>query len=109
MFTVGWFGGKYGNAAWDTIKTATIDSYINRYRVMSDSDLDSIVYYVSTKDSSQLYAMAEKTPEILEVVDTKIKDLYDVRINYSTRVTTVKTLRSMNQIDAVITVPLICH
>lgn len=109
LFVVGWFGGKYGGPAWDTVKTATVNSYINRYRVMSDSGLDSIVYYVSTKDSAPLYAMAQASAEILDVEDTKIKDLYDVRINYATRVATVKTLRSMKQIDAVITVPLICH
>lgn len=109
LFVVGWLGGRYGEGVWRTIRTATIDSYINRYRVMSDSGLDSIVYYVSTKDSSSLYALAEKSPEILEVADTKITDLYDVRINYQARVAVVKTLRSMSHIDAVITVPLICH
>ena len=109
LFIVGWLGGRFGGGTWATIKQATVDSYINRYKVMSDSGLDSIVYYVSTKDSAPLYAMADQSPEILEVLDTKIRDLYDVRINYSTRVATVKTLRSMKQIDAVITVPLICH
>lgn len=109
LFLVGWLGGRYGNITWDAIKQATVDSYINRYRVMSDSGIDSIVYYVSTKDRAPLYAMAEQSSEILEVTDTKIKDLYDVRINYDSRVATVKSLRSMNRIDAVITVPLICH
>jgi len=76
---------------------------------MSDSGLDSIVYYVSTKDSMPLYAMAEQSTEIIDVAATRIKDLYDVRIKYAARVPTVKTLRSMDAIDAVITVPLFCH
>jgi len=76
---------------------------------MSDSGLDSIVYYVSTKDTANLYAMADQLPEILDVADTRIKDLYDVRISYASRVETVKALRSLDNIDAVITVPLICH
>ena len=58
MFVTGWLGGRHGTSAWAAIKQATIDSYQNRYRVMSDSGLDSIVYYVSTKDSLPLYAMA---------------------------------------------------
>lgn len=109
LFAAGWFGGRFGGNAWATIKQATVDSYKNRYRVMSDSGLDSIVYYVSTKDTANLYAMADQLPEILDVADTRIKDLYDVRISYASRVETVKALRSLDNIDAVITVPLICH
>ena len=109
MFAAGWLGGRYGTSAWSSIRQATIDSYVNRYRVMSDSGLDSIVYYVSTKDSMPLYAMAEQSTEIIDVAATRIKDLYDVRIKYAARVPTVKTLRSMDAIDAVITVPLFCH
>lgn len=109
MFVTGWLGGRHGTSAWATIKQATIDSYQNRYRVMSDSGLDSIVYYVSTKDSLPLYAMAEQSTDIIDVAATRIKDLYDVRIKYASRVPTVRTLRSMDAIDAVITVPLFCH
>jgi len=109
MFVIGWLGGRHGTSAWAAIKQATIDSYQNRYRVMSDSGLDSIVYYVSTKDSLPLYAMAEQSTDIIDVAATRIKDLYDVRIKYASRVPTVRTLRSMDAIDAVITVPLFCH
>lgn len=76
---------------------------------MSDSERSTIVYYVSASDSITLYALADQSAEILEVTQTRIKDLYDVKINYDTRVTTVRSLRSTENIDAVITVPLICH
>ena len=109
LFATGWFAGLYGTSAWAAIKQATIDSYLNRYRVMSDSGLESIVYYVSTKDSTNLYAMAETSTDIIDVAATNIDNLYDVRIKYSSRVPTVKTLRSMDAIDAVITIPLFCH
>jgi len=109
MFATGWFGGRYGTSIWGTVKQATIDSYLNRYRVMSDSGLDSIVYYVSTKDNASLLAMAEQSTDILDVAATRIKNLYDVRINYASRVPTVKALRAIDTIDAVITVPLFCH
>lgn len=109
MFATGWFGGRYGTSIWGTVKQATIDSYLNRYRVMSDSGLDSIVYYVSTKDNASLLAMAEQSTDILDVAATRINNLYDVRINYVSRVSTVKALRSIDTIDAVITVPLFCH
>jgi len=109
LFAAGWLGGRYGTYAWGSIKQATIDSYVNRYRVMSDSGLDSIVYYVSTKDSLPLYAMAEQSTDIIDVAATRIDDLYDVTIKYNSRVPTVKTLRSMDTIDAVITIPLFCH
>ena len=109
MFATGWLGGRYGTTAYAAVKQATIDSYLNRYRVMSDSGLDSIVYYVSTKDSLPLYAMAELSTDIIDVAATNIKDLYDVRIKYNSRVPTVQKLRSMDAIDAVITIPLFCH
>ncbi len=109
LFFAGVLIGKHGGSAWATVKNATVESYKTRYRVMSDSGLESIVYYVSTKDSAKLFAMAEQSGDILEVAATRISDLYDVRINYATRVQTVKSLRSMSNIDAVITVPLICH
>lgn len=109
LFATGWLGGRYGTSAWAAVKKATVDSYVNRYRVMSDSELESIVYYVSTKDSLPLYAMAEQSTDIIDVAATNIKDLYDVRIKYTSRVPTVKTLRSMDAIDAVITIPLFCH
>jgi len=109
LFITGWFGGRYGTSIWSTIKQATVDSYLNRYKVMSDSGLDSIVYYVSTKDHESLLAMAEHSTDILDVAATRIKNLYDVRINYASRVPAVKALRSMHTIDAVITVPLFCH
>ncbi len=109
LFTTGLLIGRHADAVWTTVRQATIESYQNRYRVMSESGLDSIIYYVSTKDSSALFSMAEGSGTILDVADTPIKDLYDVRINYATRVETVKSLRALSNIDAVITVPLICH
>ena len=108
MFTLGWVGGHYA-PAWTVIKQATIDSYVNRYRAMSEAGLDSIVYYVSTKDSRALYELAAQSTDIIEVVNTRITDLYDVRISYANRVPTVRALRSMKEISAVITVPLFCH
>jgi len=108
MFAFGWIGGRYA-PGWSVIKQATIDSYINRYRAMSEAGLDSIVYYVSTKDSTALYELAAQSNDIIEVVKTRITDLYDVRISYANRVPTVRALRSMKQISAVITVPLFCH
>ena len=109
LFATGWWTGQYGQTAWNTVKKATIDSYMNRYLAMSESGVSSIVYYVSTRDASSLLAMADSSTEILAVDETKIDNLFDVRINYSTRVSTVKSLRAMDNIDAVITLPLICH
>jgi len=108
MFAFGWIGGRY-TPGWSVIKQATIDSYVNRYRAMSEAGLDSIVYYVSTKDSAALFELAAQSNDIIEVVKTRITDLYDVRINYASRVPTVRALRSMKHISAVITVPLFCH
>ena len=109
MFATGWLTGVHGQTLWNTVKQATVDSYLNRHRAMSEAGLTSIVYYVSTKDSAQLLAMADTSTEILDVSATRIKDLYDVRINYSSRVPTVKSLRAIDSIDAVITIPMICH
>jgi len=109
LFATGWLTGVHGQTIWNTVKQATVDSYLNRHRAMSEAGLTSIVYYVSTKDSAQLLAMADTSTEILDVSATRIKDLYDVRINYSSRVPTVKSLRAIDSIDAVITIPMICH
>ena len=109
LFLAGWFAGRHGPAVWTSVARITAESYINRYNVMSESGVASILYYVSSTDSDTLFDFASHNDNVIEIEASPINQLYDVRIKRQSRFSVVKKLRALDGVAAVITIPLFCH
>jgi len=91
-----------------TIIRITQESYTNRYLSMSGAARQKITYYVYSKPAAVPGLVAD-VPGVISIEKAPPKNLYDVVIDYPSRREVVRSLRSIPEVSAVFTVPLICH
>jgi hypothetical protein len=102
----GWCIGKLDI---NRILQYTTDSYINRYNTMSGAKITEVTYYLVSDSIDSVKPQALEIPGVLGIDKSGIDSLYDIRVAYEARRNSVSALRSLADVSAVFTVPLLCH
>ena len=105
-FTGGWV---LGSTDFSKIKKAVADSYINRYNAMTGNNIDEVIYYVVSQNRSMLDQVVQDHSGINKVTSTGYSRMYNVHLDYADKREALQILRQLDGVNAVFTVPFICH